>query len=773
VSFLPMRASVDAARPFAALVSDVRGKLLDVLENQHYTYGSLLQKIRVPIDPSRKPLVSVSFNLDPSSLGLHFDDLDVISASIPRQFENNELFVNLVQLDNGGIELQCTYNHDLFDAETARLRMHEFVALLGDAAKHPDKPVSELQVMPVEERELVVERWNATRTEFPINITLHELIEVQTATASKRTAVVAETGIAPKLTYADLHKRSDALAARLQALGVGRDTPVAISMERSAELVVSLLGVLKSGGAYVPIDPGYPALRRQFIIEDCGARVVLTQGALRDTLPAGPTVVAVDEIWGELTDGKPERRADAGSIAYIIYTSGSTGTPKGVMVEHRAIVNRLLWQQSYLGLGQDDVVLQKTPYSFDVSVWEFFSPLLAGAKLVMARPAGDRDPAYLLGALKQHGITTAHFVPSMLQAIVGEPKLAGCTALRRVVCSGESLSPVLRDRFLGVLDIELHNFYGPTEAAVDVSASRCVRGVPWWTVPVGRPVANTQLYVLDADRSPVPIGVPGELYIGGVQIARGYLNRPELTAERFVLDPFSGDASSRLYRTGDLCRFLPDGEIEYLGRLDYQVKVRGFRIELGEIEIALEQQKGVRQAVVVAREMSPGDHVLVAYISSSNGAAPDTAALQAALAATLPGYMVPQHWVVLADMPLTSSGKVDRKALPAPQPGASSPRAFVEPANQLQRKLAAIWADVLGVPRVGATDDFFDLGGHSILATRVVSRIRRDFGVQVPLQKIFTAPTLSQLGDEVDELLSVAALPAAGGDGAFEEEVLI
>ena len=773
VSFLPMRATVDVANPFAAVVSEVRGKLFDVLENQHYTYGSLLKKLRVPIDPSRKPLVSVSFNLDPSSLGLHFDDLEVVSDSIPRQFENNELFVNMVQLDDGGIELQCTYNRDLFDGDTARRRMQEFVTLLDDAVKHPDKPVAALQLMPAAERNRVVVEWNDTRVEFPSDATLHELIQAQATKAARGTAVISESGVAPKLTYAELNSRSDALAARLQALGVGRDMPVAVSMERSAELVVSLLAVLKSGGAYVPIDPGYPEPRRKFMVEDCAARVILTQRALRDGLPAGPTVVAVDEIWPELVDGTPQPRADAGSTAYIIYTSGSTGTPKGVMVEHRAIVNRLLWQHAYLGLGTDDVVLQKTPYSFDVSVWEFFSPLLAGATLVMARPEGHKDPAYLLGAIREHRVTTAHFVPSMLQAVVDEPELAGCTSLRRVICSGEALSPVLRDKFLSVLDIELHNFYGPTEAAVDVSATRCVRGEPAWTVPIGRPVANTQLYVLDANRNPVPIGVPGELYIGGVQVARGYINRPELTAERFVPDPFAANGSSRLYRTGDLCRFMPDGQIEYQGRLDFQVKVRGFRIELGEIEAVLEKQKGVRQAVVVVREMSPGDNVLVAYLTSSNGAAPDTAAFRAALAATLPDYMIPQHWVVLPELPLTSSGKVDRKALPAPQRGASAPRAFVAPSTEVQQKLAAIWTDVLAIPRVGIGDDFFDLGGHSILATRVVSRIRRDFGVQLPLRKVFTAPTLSQLADEVEGLLAAAALSRAGENVAFEEEVVL
>jgi amino acid adenylation domain-containing protein len=772
VSFLPMRATVDVSKPFARLVQDVRGKLFDVLENQTFTYGSLLKKIRVPIDPSRKPLVSVSFNLDPSSLGLHFDDLEVASDSIPRQFENNELFVNMVQLDDGGIELQCTYNKDLFDAETVRRRMREFVVLMGDAARHPDKSVASLDIMPPDERKLVVETWNDTRVGFAENATVHELIEAQVAASAKRVAVIADSGVAKQLTYAELNRRADALASRLQAMGVGPDMPVAVSMDRSAELVVSLLAVMKSGGAYVPVDPGYPEQRRRFMIEDCGARVILTQKALRHTLPTGPAIVSVDEIWSELVDGKPEPRATADNVAYMIYTSGSTGMPKGVMVEHRSIVNRLEWQNRYLGVGVDDVILQKTPYSFDVSVWEFFSPLMAGARLVMARPEGHKDPSYLLEAITTHGVTITHFVPSMLQAIVGEPDLKRCTSLRHIVCSGEALSPTLRDRLLEVLPVELHNLYGPTEAAVDVSAAKCVRNDPPWTVPIGRPVANTTLYVLDADLQPVPIGVPGELYIGGVQVGRGYMNRPELTAERFVRDPFSRNGG-RLYRTGDLSRFLSDGQIEFLGRLDNQVKIRGFRIELGEIEAAIEKQHNVRQAVVAVKELSPGDQSLVAYLTSKNGAAPDPSSLRSALASSLPDYMVPQHWMVLPEMPLTSSGKVDRKALPLPQRGAATPRAFVAPKGDVQEKLAAIWADVLGIARVGADDDFFDLGGHSILATRVVSRVRRDFGVQLPLRTIFTAPKLVQLANELDSLLAVAALAGNGAGGAFEEEVVL
>jgi amino acid adenylation domain-containing protein len=599
-------------------------------------------------------------------------------------------------------------------------------------------------------------------------------VEAQSERTPDAVAVIADFGVATEMTYRELNQKADALAVRLQGLGVGTDTPVVVMLDRSAELMVALLGVLKSGGAYVPVDPGLPERRRAFMIEDSGASVLLTQAAHRDKAPDGPEILAVDEIWPDLVDGDPEPRGGPDSLAYIIYTSGSTGTPKGVMIEHRSIVNQLLWMREFLGLGEEDVILQKTPISFDTSVEELFSLLILGGAVVMAYPDGHKDPAYLIRTIRERGVTMVDFVPSMLQALVVEPELGDCSTLRYLFSGGEALTPALRDEILDALDVELFNWYGPTEAAVQVTSHSCKKGDPPRTVPIGRPVANTRLYVLDRNGEPVPMGVAGELHIGGVQVARGYLNRPDLTAEMFVPDPFTSDESARLYKTGDLCQFRPDGEIECLGRIDHQVKIRGFRIELGEIEAALEGQAGIRQAVVDVKEMSPNDQALVAYLMPDNGRDPDTSVLAQSLSDFLPEYMVPKHWVVLPEIPLNPSGKVDRLALPVPERVEVPEQEFVAPQTEIEEALAGIWAEVLGVPRVGAGDNFFNLGGHSILAIRVVSRIRRDLGVELPLRRMFATPVLRPLAEEIEGLAAAAAVTAMEDEAsAYDEEVVI
>jgi amino acid adenylation domain-containing protein len=433
------------------------------------------------------------------------------------------------------------------------------------------------------------------------------------------------------------------------------------------------------------------------------------------------------------------------SPAYVLYTSGSTGRPKGAMISHRAIVNRLLWMQDALRLTADDRVLQKTPFSFDVSVWELFWPLMVGARLVMARPGGHRDNAYLKSLVTGEGITVLHFVPSMLQLFVEEPGVEACRTLRDVVCSGEALPAELARRFAARLgagpgQTRLHNLYGPTEAAVDVTWWICGEGPERGGIPIGRPIANTQIHLLGRGLLPLPVGVPGELYIGGVNLARGYISRPDLTAERFLPDPTESEPGGRVYRTGDLARRRRDGAVEYLGRTDHQVKIRGVRIELGEIEAALVALDGVREAVVTAREDRPGDRRLVAYIVGD--AAPD--ALRRELRERLPDAMVPAVLVPLAALPLNANGKVDRKALPAPEPP-SAEESYVAPRTPVEEVVAGIWAEVLRVERVGANDDFFALGGHSLLAVQVMARIERVLGARVPISTLFEAPTVEHL----------------------------
>ncbi|HYR12181.1 MAG TPA: amino acid adenylation domain-containing protein, partial [Longimicrobium sp.] len=540
--------------------------------------------------------------------------------------------------------------------------------------------------------------------------------------------------------------------------------------------VVSLLAVLKAGGAYVPLDPGLPAERLAYMLEDSGVAVLLTQARLRGILPACDVpVLDVDAAWDLVAGESAENPAPVvtpSNVAYVIYTSGSTGRPKGVMNQHRGVVNRLVWMQAQFGIGADDVVLQKTPFSFDVSVWEFFWPLQQGARLVMARPDGHRDPLYLQEVIERRGVTTLHFVPSMLQPFVEAVEAGRCASLRNVVCSGEALPPALvrrfYDRFAG--PVVLTNLYGPTEAAVDVSCWTCPRDEAADMVPIGRPVWNTQLYVLDASLNPVPVGVPGELYIGGVQVARGYQGRAAMTAERFVPDPFSVRGGARLYRTGDRARWRADGAIEYLGRLDFQVKVRGFRIELGEIEAALRQAPGVRDSTVEVREDQTGDRRLVAYVVGDA----EAEVLRERLRQSLPEYMVPSAFVFLDALPLTPNGKLDRKALPAPEGDAYARRSYEAPLGEIEAALAEIWAEVLGVERVGRWDHFFELGGHSLLAIKLIGRMRR-VGLYMEVRALFTTPVLAELALAVGGASLEVEVPAnriPEGCGSITPEML-
>ena len=613
-----------------------------------------------------------------------------------------------------------------------------------------------------ERRQLLVE-WNATERAYPADVCVHELFEAQ---ADRTPVAVAVSCEGEQLSYGELNAQANRLARHLRTLGVGPDVRVGVCLERSVEMVVALLAVLKAGGAYVPLDPGYPIERLSYLVQDSAPALVLTHGPvgeavhelLRGRVPV-LDVVADAERWSREQAGNPDRAGlSERNLAYVIYTSGSTGQPKGAMNEHRAVVNRLLWTQETYGLSADDAVLQKTPFSFDVSVWEFFWPLLSGARLVMARPEGHKDPDYLTRVVREQRITTLHFVPSMLQFFLEHEDSAACTTLTNVICSGEALPKSVAQRFYERLpEVQLSNLYGPTEAAVDVTWWLCPKDNLPENIPIGRPVANTRMYVVDAQMEPVPVGVTGDLYIGGVQVGRGYLNRAELTAERFVSSPFvEGD---RLYKTGDLARYLPSGDIEFLGRSDFQVKIRGFRIELGEIEARLAEYPGVREAVVVALDGVEGEKRLVAYYTAEPAAEISVDALRGHVLALLPAYMVPAAYVQLDAMPLSPNGKLDRKALPPPEGDAYGTRAYEAPEGELEIALAAIWRELLKVEQVGRSDNFFELGGHSLLAMRVLSRVRQALHVEASLTNLFAHPTLSGFAEAVKNS-SGGALPA-------------
>ncbi|HYN64555.1 MAG TPA: amino acid adenylation domain-containing protein, partial [Candidatus Limnocylindrales bacterium] len=547
----------------------------------------------------------------------------------------------------------------------------------------------------------ILREWNDTRVAGLPERCLHQAVAAQAARTPEALAVELGT---ERWTYRRLVGSARLLARHLRELGVGPEVIVGLCAERSPALVVGMLAVLEAGGAYLPLDPAYPVERLAFMLDDSDARILLVQEPLLASVPAaGRHVVPLDERWdsGEEMGEALGAEVTPDHLAYVIYTSGSTGRPKGVMVPHRGAWNRLRWAQQVYQLDERDAVLQKASLGFDISVWECFAPLIAGARLVLAEPGRQGDVSYLVRVLAEHRVTLVDFAPSMLGVFLDEEDVEKCVSLRQIFVGGEALTPELRDRALARLPVPLDNQYGPTEISIDTARWVCT---PGQRVLIGRPIDNSRLYVVDAEQRPVSIGVAGELLVGGDGVTRGYLRRPALTAERFVPDPFGG-SGARLYRTGDLARSLPAGSLEFLGRIDQQVKVRGFRIELGEVEAALAAVAGVREAAVVAREDTSGDRRLVAYVVGDVA----TDSLRASLRERLPDYMVPASFVALQALPLTANGKVDRKALPAPDH--QSEVGYVAPRTPVEEVLAGIWAELLGVERAGVGSHFFDLGG--------------------------------------------------------------
>jgi amino acid adenylation domain-containing protein/non-ribosomal peptide synthase protein (TIGR01720 family) len=585
--------------------------------------------------------------------------------------------------------------------------------------------------------------------------TLVVLISQQALRTPGRIAIGFE---GKELSYAELDARSNQLAHYLIQRGVKADTLVPICIDRSVEMMVGILGILKAGGAYVPIDPEYPQDRIEYMLSDTAASLVVCSSESHSALPQGYEAVELDGDWSQISSlprQKPEVELSADNLAYVIYTSGSTGRPKGVMIEHRGVVNRLLWAQAYYKMSQEDVFLQKTTFSFDVSVWELFWPLLIGARLELAKPGGHKDQEYLRNTIERSGVTIVHFVPSMLEVFLLDLEAGACAGLKKVLCSGEALKSfhvqLFRER---MPHAELHNLYGPTEASIDVTYwSAPADESDTTVVPIGRPVSNTRLYILDALEREVAVGVPGELYIGGIQVARGYLNLPQQTKERFITR--NGE---RLYKTGDLCRWLPDGNIEYLGRLDDQLKVRGYRIEPAEIETVLLQSGLVSQAVVVAKEDASGNKQLVGYVVPSTQFNRD--AIKTYLQERLPEYMVPTLFVSLKELPLTSSGKVDKKALPKADTGEMLADRYLAPQTELEKTLATAWQDVLGVKRVGIRDNFLELGGHSLLAIRLISVLRRELGIALTIKDLFVHSTVQSLARHIGKPQEKETLPA-------------
>ena len=754
---LPLRTELAGNDTFKELLKRVNTVVQEAHFHAELPFGKLLEELHLVRNLSHAPVFQVMCVLQKTT-----SETSSVSGLTLKPFaiETASTGLDLALLVNeeaGNLSCTAEYRTNLFNETTIERLIAHYRKLLASIVANPEGRIWGLQILPEDEREQLLIECNQTATEYP-NRCLHELFEEQVERTPDSVALEFE---GEQLTYSQLSRRANRLAHYLVKRGVGPEVLVGVCMERSIEMVVGLLGTLKAGGAYVPLDPEYPPERLSFMLEDAGIAVLLTQEHLLQNLPrCEAESVCLDRDWEQIAkecDQNPEINLTSDSPAYVIYTSGSTGRPKGVVVPHRAICNHMLWMQSEFPLTEEDSVLQKTPISFDASVWEFYAPLMAGARLVIARPGGHRNTAYLVEAIRRNRVTILQLVPTVLRLMLDEPGFETCNTLRRVYCGGEQLPLELVHRFTSNLKAELVNLYGPTEASIDSTYWICKLGTINQTVPIGRPIANMRTYVLDSCAQPVPIGVRGELYLGGEGLARGYLHSPELTSERFVPDPFGGQPGARLYRTGDLVRSRADGTIEYLGRRDHQVKVRGFRIELGEIEAALAEHEAVRECVVVVREYLREVKSIVAYVvlrPSDAGATYEgfTSNLRRFLKERLPDYMLPATFVFIASLPLMPNGKLDRQALP--EPDGTRPdleAAYIGPRDRIEEQLVSLWEKTLGLKSIGIRDNFFELGGHSLLAARLFAQIENRFGRSVPLATLFQGPTIEQLAHVLRE----------------------
>ncbi|HET7463472.1 MAG TPA: amino acid adenylation domain-containing protein [Longimicrobium sp.] len=747
VQTLAVRVDLSGAPTVAELLGRVKQRVLDAQQHQDIPFEQVVELAAPARSLSHTPLFQVLFtwqNAPRGGLSLpglegsgEAGGVDADSSQAQAKFD---LSLALGERE-GRITGAVVYATSLFERETVERWTGYLRRVLGEMAADDSRPVDRLALLPADERARVVEEWNRTEARHPEGRCIHELFQAQAARTPDATALACE---GERLSYAELNRRANRLAHHLRSLGVGPDARVAICVERSPEMVVGLLAVLKAGGAYVPLDPGYPADRLAYQLADSAPAAVLTQTRLRERIePTGAPVLELDApapAWADRPATDPERGAlTPAHLAYVIYTSGSTGRPKGVMVAHASLANLVHWHCAAFGVGPASRSSSVASLGFDAATWEIWPPLAAGAELAI--PGAERvDPDAILGWWDAQVLDVSFLPTPMAEYAFARGVPQG--AVKTLLVGGDRLRRLPAEP----APFTLVNNYGPTETTVVATSGRVEGSRP---PGIGGPIANTRVYVLDARGEPVPVGVAGELYIGGAQVARGYLGRAELTAERFVADPYGGEPGARLYRTGDVARWRRDGTLEFVGRADHQVKVRGFRIEPGEVEARLAEHEGVREAVVVAREDAPGETRLVAYWV---GEAVEVEALRAHLGERLPGYMVPAAFVRLEQWPLTPNGKLDRRALPAPEGGAYAARAYEAPEGEIEEALAGIWAELLGVERVGRNDDFFELGGHSLLAVRVIARVRQAMEVELALAAVFEKPVLSVLADHVLDL---------------------
>ncbi len=758
VGTVVLRTKVHAHETFSALLDQVRDVDLGAFANADIPFERLVELLNPERSAAHHPLFQVGFsyqNLNSGSLVL--DGLDAEIIDLPLGISKFDLHLTLSEKTSPTapteVHMQWDYADALFDEETVARFAHKFVHILESVVAQSDRVIGDIDLT-TDRSTTVIGALNNTRHALP-PATLADLLSAQAGATPDAIALVTDT---MSMSYGEFACQVGDLARTLISKGIGTEDRVAVAIERSPAMMVALCAVLQSGAAYVPVDPSAPTERIARILSSASPVLMLTVEAVRTQCEAAARVSPVDvfvvdrqgvpaELSGPITDRDRIRPLRPDNAAYVIYTSGSTGIPKGVAVSHSAVVNQLLWKQDRYPLGGTDTVLQKTPITFDLSVWELFWPLISGARLALARPDGHRDPEYVATAMRDFEVTTAHFVPSLLDAFLESGGGVDQPSLRRVLCIGEALRPHTVVELRRNLDVEIHNLYGPTEAAVSVTAFDC-DDVQDATVPIGTPVWNTQLLVLDSRLKQVPLGVPGELYLGGAQLASWYEGRADLTAERFVAGPWSGEGR-RMYRTGDLVRHRKNGVLEYLGRNDSQIKLRGQRIELGEIEAALGRDRRVRACAVIVHEWrsAPESASLVAYIVPAEGATFDGSAVLADLKGVLPGYMVPTVLEVLDSIPLNANGKIDRRTLPEPTPVL---REYRSPQGHVEQQVAEVIEEILGIENVGRADNFFEIGGNSLVATRVTHKLTGVFSREVPIRALFEAPTVAELAHWIE-----------------------
>ena len=736
VNSLVLRTNLSGNPTFQELLERIRETVLGALTHKDLPFEKLVNELQPKRDPSRTPVFQVLFNFENiPEKATETHDLRIEEFEFETGFAKFDLTLEIIEKDEG---LSCIFEYktDLFESSTIKRISRNFKNLLESIITNPKQLISDLQLLSKNQRHQLLIEWNETQADFPESSCIHQLFENQVQRTPDAIAAIFDD---KHVTYRELNSRANHLAQHLHFLGVGPEVLVGVFINRSLEMVLGLLGILKAGGAYIPLDPSYPPEHLAYLMEDSQLSVVLTESSLLRQFPqTDAQVICIDtdcQPNAMVKKQNPTSNVSPENLAYVIYTSGSTGRPKGAMNTHGALCNRLLWMQEKFQLDMEDCVLQKTPFSFDVSIWEFFWPLMTGARLVLARPEGHRDRGYLVQLIANQRITTVHFVPTMLEIFLEDPSIESCHGLKCVICSGEALPLNLQESYFERLSAGLHNLYGPTEAAIDVTFFKCKPQGRNQIVPIGRPVANTEMYILDSYYQPVPVGVAGELHIGGVPVGRGYLNRPDLSAEKFINDPFSNSQGARLYKTGDLARYLTDGNIEFLGRMDHQVKFHGLRIELGEIEEKLKRHEAIDQVVVICKEVELlDDHSnstdrnqrLIAYIVGKQDSTLETSVLHTYLKNKIPEYMIPSAFVFLEILPLLANGKIDRSSLPKPDPASTDPVEYVAPRNDAEKILARIWEEVLGIERVSVHDNFFELGGDSILSIQIIAQANKE-----------------------------------------------